>query len=126
MRRGTRARGTRAGGGLPSAPSSGCRRCRLTGKGVFTRERPECSRNLPPPRYAELLTEHVAVGFRRPRRDTEALANLLVRAAERDEHDHLALPIGQGELGAVRALLHGHDATPSARAEPSADGSIRR
>src|SRR4051794_19529555 len=93
LKRGTRARGTRAGRGLPSAPSSGCRRCKLTGKGVFTRERPERSRNLPPPRHAELLAQHVAMRLRSPRRDAETLADLLIGAAERDEDDHLALPL---------------------------------
>jgi len=41
---------------LPSAPDAGYRRRRkLTSKGVFTCERPERGRDLPPPRHPELL-----------------------------------------------------------------------
>src|SRR5439155_7939518 len=96
---------------LPSAPDAGRSRRELTGKGVFSCERPEGGRDLSPPRHTELLAQHVAVRLRRPRRDPEALADLFVGAAEGDQLDHLALPHGQREVRVIGVLGHGYDAT---------------
>ena len=81
---------------LPSAPDAGNRgRRKLTSKGVFTCERPEGGWDLPPPRHPELLAKDIAMRLRRPRGDAEPLSDLFVRAAQRDQLDHLALPQGQ-------------------------------
>ena len=48
---------------MPSAPNAGNRgRRKLTSKGVFACERPECGRNLPSPRHAELLAKDGVLG----------------------------------------------------------------
>src|SRR6266516_913309 len=83
---------------LPSAPDAGRSRRELTGKGVFSCERPESGRDLSPSWHTELLAKHVAMRLGRPRGDPEALADLFVRAAERDQLDHLSLPHRQREL----------------------------
>src|SRR5436190_15279260 len=103
--------------GLPSAPGAGKGRRKLTGKGVFAGERLERGRDLPPPRHAELLTQHVAVCFRRSGRDAETLADLVVRAPARDQRDDLELALGQVELCLVSSF-HGRARYGRAGAAP--------
>ena len=111
---------------LPSAPDAGYRRRRkLTSKGVFTCERLECGRDLPPPRHPELLAKDIAMRLRSSRRDAEPLSDLFVRAAQRDQLDHLALPLGQRDIRSVGGASHGRDATPRVPRQPSVDRSIR-
>src|SRR5579864_3949871 len=111
---------------LPSAPYAGNRhRRRLTSKGVFTCERLEGGRDLPPARYAQLLAKDVAMRLRSSRRDAKPLPDLFVRAPERDQLDHLPLPLGERELAPVTASRHGADATPGTLRPPLADRSIR-
>jgi hypothetical protein len=61
---------------------------------VFARQQPESDRDLPPPRYAQLLSEDVAVCFRRAGRDAELEADLVVRQALGDQFHDLALSVG--------------------------------
>ena len=111
---------------LPSAPDAGnSGRRKLTSKGVFTCERLEGGRDLPPARYAKFLAKDVAMRLRSPRRDAEPLSDLFVRAAQRDQLDHLALPLGQRDIRSVGGAFHGRDATPRVPRQPSADRSIR-
>ena len=67
--------------------------CRLQAvlEGVMARQEAVRHRDLPAAGYAEFLAQHVAVGFRRSGGDAEAFADLLVRAAGRNEFDHLSL-----------------------------------
>src|SRR5207302_4620910 len=81
--------------GSPSAPGAGKGRRKLTGKGVFAGERLERGRDLPPPRHAELLAQHVAMCLRRSGRDAETLSDLVIRAPARDQHNDLELALGQ-------------------------------
>jgi hypothetical protein len=123
---GDRARGTRAGPGLPSAPSADRGRRELTGEGVLPRERPEGGRNLPPPRDSELLSKDVAVRLCRAGRDPEALSHFVVRAAECDQPDHLQLPLGEPRHRVAWSPCHGRETTPRPARPPLADRSIRR
>src|SRR6201987_6441248 len=83
------------GRGSPSAPDAGKGRRKLTREGVLSGERLECGRDLPPPRHAELLAQHVAMRLGRPGRDAEPLSDLLVRAPARDQRNDLELPLGE-------------------------------
>src|SRR5262252_7642903 len=89
--------------GLPSAPGAGKSRCKLTREGVLAGERLERGRNLPPPRHAELLAQHVAMRLSRSGRDAETLSDLVVRAPARDQHNDLELALGQVGLCLVGA-----------------------
>jgi len=55
-------------------------------------------RDLPSPRNTELLPQDVAMRLRRPWRDAEALSNLFVRAAGRDQLDLLLSRVKTGGL----------------------------
>src|SRR5581483_12074929 len=117
--------------GSPSAPGAGQGRRKLTRERVLARERLERGGNLLPPRYAELLTQNVAVRLRRPRRDTESLAELVVRAPACDQRDDLELALGQVGLCLV-AAFHGRGrygrgrAAAIGRREYSSGRGIRR
>src|SRR5262249_53240065 len=104
--RGPRARGRARARGSPSAPGAGQSRRELPGEGVLSGERLERGRDLPPPRHAELLTQDVAVRLRRPRRDSETLSGLFVRAPARDQRNDLELALGEVGLCLV-AAFHG-------------------
>jgi hypothetical protein len=75
--------------GSPSAPGAGKGRRKLTCEGVLAGERLERGRDLPPPRHAELLAQHVAMRLGRPGRNAETLSDLVVRAPARDQHNDL-------------------------------------
>src|SRR5262245_16218140 len=92
--------------GLPSAPGAGKSRCKLTREGVLTGERLERGRDLPPPRHAELLAQHIAVRLGCSGRDAETLSDLVVRAPSRDQRNDLELALGQVGLCLV-ASSHG-------------------
>src|SRR5258708_1667092 len=86
--------GVAAGASSPSAPVVGTRRLQAARQRVLARQQSERDRNLSPPRNAELLPEHVAVGLGRPRRDPEHESDLVVRQTLRDQLDDLPLPRG--------------------------------
>src|SRR5579884_2534307 len=102
LQAGGRARG-RARARSPSAPGAGKGRRKLTREGVLAGERLERGRNLPPPRHAELLAQHVAMRLRCPGRDAETLSDLVVRAPARDQRNDLELALGQVGLCLVVA-----------------------
>src|SRR6185503_18894056 len=105
--------------GSPSAPGAGKGRRKLTCEGVLAGERFERGRNLPPPRHAELLAQHVAVRLGRPGRDAETLSDLFVRAPARDQRNDLELALGQVGLCLVCAS---HGSARYDRAEAVAIG----
>src|SRR3954453_23374145 len=114
------------GRGLPSAPGADrSRRRQLTGEGVLPCERPVGGGNLPPPRHSELLTKDIAMRLDGASGDAESLANLLVGAAERDELDHLALPLRESRVRITGSACHGSEPTRDATRQPLAEGSIR-
>ena len=104
-------------GPRPHAPES---LRKLTREGVLAGERLERGRNLPPPRHAELLAQHIAMRLRRSGRDAETLSDLVVRASARDQHNDLELALGEVWLCVV-ATCHG-----SARYGRAGDGAIGR
>ena len=61
---------------------------------VLARQQSVRDWDLPPTRHPELLPEHVAVGLRRPGRDAQRHANLVVRQTLRDQLDNLSLARG--------------------------------
>ena len=77
---------------------------------VFAGQQPVGDRDLPPSGDAELLAQDVAVRLRRPRRDAEALADLVVRQPGGDQLDHLALPLRDPEVPLGQHLCHAADA----------------
>src|SRR5205823_13546273 len=94
--------------GLPSAPGAGNGRRKLTGEGVLSGERLERGRDLPPPRHAELLAQHVAMRLRCPGRDAETLSDLVVRAPARDQRNDLELALGEVGLCLSLPLMTRH------------------
>ena len=88
------AEGYAADAASPSAPVVGSRRLQAMRQRVFTRQQPESDRDLPPPWYAQLLPEDVAVCFRRAGRDAELETHLVVRQTLGDQFHDLALPVG--------------------------------
>src|SRR5690348_15465707 len=69
-------------------------------------------RDLPPAGDAELLAQDVRMSLGRPRRDAEAIADLLVRATCRDQLDDLPLAGRDRRNRALEGLVHhGRDAT---------------
>src|SRR5207248_11720806 len=77
--------------GSPAAGTCGSASGEDRGEGVLPGRGAIRSRNLPPPRHAELLSQRVAVRLRRPRRNAEALSDFLVRTAGCDQCDDLSL-----------------------------------
>jgi hypothetical protein len=93
----------------PSVPGGSGNCSEALGERVAPRQPSVGAWDLPTPRASELLSKHVRVGLRRPRRDTETVSDFLVRAAGGDQLDHLALPIGDDR----RALMQNSDHDPT-------------
>ena len=87
-------------------------------EGVFPCRRAESRRDLPPPRHAELLAKRIAVRLGRSGRDAEALADLFVRAAGRDERDDFTLASGDRRDPARESFVHGAGGYPRSAAVP--------
>ncbi len=82
-----------AAGTVPSVPRFGQSRAEASVERVISRQQPVGRRDLPTPRDAELLAEHVCVCLRRSGRDAEAVTDLLVRASRGDQRYDLALSL---------------------------------
>src|SRR5581483_4302916 len=83
----------------PSAPVVGSRRLQPARQRILARQQPERDRDLSPPRYTELLPQHVTVRLRRPGGDAEHDTDLVVRQTLRDQLDDLTL--SSGDAGTV-------------------------
>ena len=90
----------------PSVPGCGGSGSEASRERVVAGEQPIGDGNLTPARHAELLPEDVAVRLRRPRRDAQPLADLVVRETLCDQLDDLALPLGDLQLPLVQYLCH--------------------
>ena len=102
-----RARGsTRAAGTLPSAPRLDLGGAEALRERIVAREAQIGDGYLPPARDAELLAQHVAMRLGGSWGDPEPLANLVVRAAGGDQHDHLTLPLGDRHLPLDHCIRH--------------------
>src|SRR5436190_2000091 len=95
----------RARAQVPSAPVLGLRRNEALSEWVVSGNDPVGHRNLPPSVHAELRSERVAMRLRGTRGDTEALAELVVRKAGREQLHDFHLP--RGELGCRDVRCHG-------------------
>src|SRR5438445_13391841 len=83
---------------MPSAPVAGRSRREVFCQGIVPCQRQVRKRDLAPPRYAELVPEHVGVGLRRARGYAESGTDLLVGAACGNELHHLSLPLREREF----------------------------
>src|SRR6266480_6067559 len=93
---------------------------------VLAREQPERDRDLAPAPDTELLPQHVTVGLRSSRRDSEPCADLVVRATRCDQSDHFPLARRNGRRLLLRAQLdHGSEATPPFEGRPFVAGCKR-
>src|SRR5688572_10408408 len=102
-----RARGsTRATGTLPSAPRLDLSGAEALRERIVAREGEIGDGYLPPARDAELLAQHVAMCLGGSWGDPEPLADLVVRAAGGDQHDHLTLPLGDRHLPLDHCIRH--------------------
>ena len=113
-----------AAGAAPSVPHGGRSRREASGEGVLAGHNPVGDRDLPPPRAAELLAEHVAVRFSSARRDPKPLADFLVRAARSDQLYDLALPLREWRRTFLHRRNHGGDATNATRGRTLSERSI--
>src|SRR5215208_3431259 len=82
-------------------------------------------RNLSSPRDAELLTKRVRMRLRGARRDSEALADFVVRASCRNELDHLPLALGDRRSVVTNRAEHGRDANSGSVRRLLTEGRIR-
>jgi hypothetical protein len=100
-----------------SVPRIGRSRAEASIERVVTREQPVGRRDLATPRDTELLAEDICVRLRRPRRDAEAVTDLLVRATRRDQRDYFALSSREFGLFPMKDLMHTATLSPSRPAE---------
>ena len=81
---------------------------------ILAGEKPERDRDLAPATNAQLLSQDVAVRFRRSGGDPEPRPDLVVRASCSDQCDDLSLTFRYCRRPSFRGQFHhGHDATPS-------------
>jgi hypothetical protein len=98
----------------PSVRRAGRRRSKAVLEWVFAGQESICDRNLSTPGDTKLLAKHIAVRLGRARGDAESFANLLVRAASRDQFDHLELPLRNLGRDLRQRLPHGATLTAQA------------
>ena len=112
-------------GTAPSVPGCGGSRSEASCERVVAGEQPIGDGDLTPSSHSELLPEDVAMRFRRPRRDAQPLADLVVRETLCDQLDDLALPVGDLQLPLVQYLCHVADANNGSAGCTLAERRIR-